>query len=244
MSTAAFLALIGILCFGAFTQAISGFGFALTAVPLSSMVVSPSRAVVIVALASQVASTRNTVTFRRSIEAPVAKRMIGAAMVGMPLGLVVLEVVSDTALRLTIGVTVALAATLIAAGFELWQGSATTDLATGFISGMLNTSVGTNGPAVVIGLRAHRMEADRFRGTMALVFISSGAVAIALFAIRGRITALDLWVVLAALVPQLLAALIGDRVARLLTGHRFDRMVIGLLYASALAAIVTAIARW
>jgi hypothetical protein len=190
-----------------------------------------------------VASTRNTLAARGDIDRRVARNMILAAMAGMPLGLFVLEVVSDTALRLTIGISVALAATLIAAGFEIWRGTLATDLVTGFISGVLNTSVGTNGPAVVIGLRAHRFGITRFRGTMALVFIASGAIAIALFAVRGRITGLDLLVVGAALPVQFLAASIGDRVGRLLTGHRFNRMVIGLLYASATAAIITAVTR-
>ena len=243
MSAAAFALVVVILSFGAFVQAVSGFGFALVGVPLTSIVVTPSRAVVIVALASLLASVRNALAARHDIEVPVAARMTAAALVGMPLGLVVLEVVSDQALRLTIGALVALTAALIAAGVELRRGTVISDVLTGFVSGVLNTSTGTNGPAVVIGLRAHRLGVVRFRGTMATVFIVSGVVALALFAARGRIHASDVAVAGASLPAQLFTAFGGDRAGRHLGDHRFDRLVITLLLASAIAAVATALAK-
>ena len=76
MSAPAFALLLVILSFGAFVQAVSGFGFALVAVPLASIVVAPSRAVVIISLASLLTSVRNTLAARGHIERPVAGRMI------------------------------------------------------------------------------------------------------------------------------------------------------------------------
>lgn len=240
MSGQDFALLVVILSFGAFVQAVSGFGFALVAVPLASIVVVPSQAVVIVSLASLLTSMRNAFAARGQIERRVAGRMIAAALVAMPLGLVVLETVDDQALRLAIGVVVAIAAILIALGVELRRGTVVSDLVTGFISGVLNTSTGTNGPPLVIGLRAHRLGIVRFRGTMAAVFIVSGVVALALFALRGRIHGAELAVTAVSLPFQLGTAFAGDRAGRRLPEHRFDHMVITLLFASAIAAIVTA----
>jgi len=241
MSGLDFALLVAILSFGAFVQALSGFGFALVAVPLASVVVAPSRAVVIVSLASLLTSVRNAVAARGQIERPVANRMTLAALVAMPLGLVVLETVDDRPLRLTIGVVVAIAAVLIALGVELRRGTVATDLITGFISGVLNTSTGTNGPPLVIGLRAHRLGIVRFRGTMAAVFIASGVVALVLFALRGRIGGREVAVAAISLPFQLGTAFVGDAAGRRLPDHRFDHMVIGLLLASAITAILAAI---
>lgn len=235
--------LVAILALGGFVQGLSGFGFALVTVPLAAMVVPPSQAVVTVALASTLSSVRNAAAARGHIVWPVARRMILAALAGMPLGLVVLVNVDDTVLRLVIGVVVAFAAVLIALGVELRRGTPYTDVVTGFVSGVLNTSTSTNGPPLVIGLRAHRLSIVAFRGTMAAVFIASSVVALALFALRGLIGGDELLVAALALPTQVLAAWSGDRAGRHMGGHRFDRMVVALLFVSAVAAIVSVLAR-
>jgi len=235
--------LVAILAFGGFVQGLSGFGFALVTVPLASVVVPPSQAVVTVALASTLSSVRNALAARGHIVQPVATRMIGAALFGMPLGLIVLETVDDTALRVTIGVVVAVAAALIAFGVELRRGTSASDITTGFLSGILNTSTGTNGPPLVIGLRAHRLSIVSFRGTMACVFIVSSAVGLALFALRGLIGRDELLVAALALPLQWVMAWLGDHTGRRLGAHRFDHLVVGLLFVSAVAAIISALAR-
>jgi uncharacterized membrane protein YfcA len=238
-----FALVVAILVFGSFVQGLSGFGFALVAVPLVSAVVEPARAVIIVSLASFVTGVRNAVVSREQIEWPVAKRMIIAAYVAMPLGLVVLESVGPTTLRIVIGVTVGLAALLVVLGFELRQGTVTTDLTAGFVSGVLNTSTGTNGPPLVLALRARHFGVVRFRGTLAIIFIACSVVGLTLFVVRGLVQRSDVVTALCAIPLSLVAALAGDRTGQRLGDHRFDRLVILLLFASAAAAIVSAITR-
>lgn len=234
---------VAILSIGGFVQSLSGFGYALFTTPIVSAMIAPTRAVVIVAIANLFSSIRNVYKGRDEVSWKPARHMTIAALAGMPLGILVLEHVGSNGLRLVIGVVVAVIATLIATGIELRNGSLGLDLVSGFVSGVLNTSTGTNGPAVVIGLRPHRLSVRGFKATSGLVFAMSGMIGIALFAWRELVRVHDVWVALAAVPLQIGTARIGDRLLRRLSSRHFDRLVIGLLFASSLAAIITAIVR-
>jgi len=235
--------LIAVLSAGGFVQSLSGFGYALFTTPIVSAMIAPSRAVVLIAIANLFSSMRNTYMGRDEISWKPARNMTAAAVVGMPLGLIVLEKVGANPLRLVIGVVVALIATSIALGIEMRRGSTGLDLAAGFVSGVLNTSTGTNGPAIVIGLRPHRLPVRAFKSTTGVVFTISGSIGIALFAARHLVRVHDVWIALAAVPVQIATARVGDRVVRRLSTRRFDGLVLLLLFTSAAAAIITAIVR-
>jgi len=232
-----------ILTMSGFVSGISGFGYALAATPLCSMVIAPSKAVILITLCGLTPAVQNFVTFRKDIDRVVATRMTIASLFGMPLGLVILETVGDAPLRLTIGAVTAIVGLIMLSGVELRKANAVSDAVLGFASGVLNTSVGTNGPPIVINLRAHQLTISRFRGTISTLFVVAQIVAVILFGARGRIHA-NLVVLWLAVIPvQTLFILAGQRVSRRLGQRRFDHMVIGLLLASAAAAILSAVVK-
>jgi len=241
MSAGQITLLAVILTASGFVSGISGFGYALAATPLCSIVISPARAVILITLCGLTPALQNFLTFRRDIDRPVATRMTLASLVGMPLGLVVLETVGDAPLRLTIGVVTGAVAVLMLTGVQLRRATRTSDVLLGFLSGVLNTSVGTNGPPIVINLRAHQLSISRFRGTISTLFVTAQVIAVILFASLGKIH-LNLVVLALAVVPvQTLFILAGQRVSLRLAQRRFDHVVLGLLLASAAAAIVNAV---
>jgi hypothetical protein len=71
-------------------------------------------------------------------------------------------------------------------GLSLPEGRAT-ELTAGFVSGTLATSVGTNGPPMVIAFQAVGLEPKAFRATLQACFVGQGSVALALFWSRGLI---------------------------------------------------------
>lgn len=243
MSASQITLLAVILTVSGFVSGVSGFGYALAATPLCSIVIAPSKAVILITLCGLTPAIQNFLTFRRDIDRPVATRMTVASLVGMPLGLVVLETVSDAPLRLTIGVVTGAVALLMLTGVQLHRATAASDVLLGFASGVLNTSVGTNGPPIVINLRAHQLPISRFRGTISTLFVTAQVVAVVLFGARGRIH-LDLVVLALAVVPvQTMFILAGQRVSKRLAQRRFDHLVLGLLLASGGAAIVNAVVK-
>ena len=86
----------------------------------------------------------------RGVVWPVAARMLTSAAVGMPLGLVVLLAVDERLLRLIIAVAVVVFVGLLLAGVTVRGSGRGVDVAAGFVSGVLNTSVSTNGPPLVL----------------------------------------------------------------------------------------------
>ncbi len=243
MSPSQVVLLVVILTASGFVSGISGFGYALAATPLCSMVIAPGEAVVLITLCGVTPAVQNFVTFRRDVDLVVARRMLVASLAGMPLGLVVLEAFGDVPLRLTIGITTLSIAMLLLVGVELRRANAYTDAALGFVSGVLNTSVGTNGPPLVIGLRAHNLEIPRFRGTISALFVIAQVVALVLFGVRGRIHLDLVWLALAVVPMEMLVIWAGQRVSLRLGRRRFDHVVLGLLLATGGAAMLNAVVK-
>lgn len=241
MSVSQVVLLVIILTASGFVSGVSGFGYALVATPLCSMVISPGKAVILITLCGMTPAVQNFLTFRRDIDRAVAVRMTIASLIGMPLGLVVLETVGDAPLRLTIGAVTLTIGFLLLIGVELRRANRTSDVLLGFVSGVLNTSTGTNGPPIVINLRAHQLPISRFRGTISTMFVVAQAVAVVLFSARGRVHVNLIVVALIVLPVQTLVILGGQRVSRNLGQRRFDHVVLGLLLASGAAAMLNAV---
>jgi uncharacterized membrane protein YfcA len=239
--TVAQIVVVAVAVFAAsFTQAIAGFGFGLLAVPVMTLAISPQRAVVVSTLVGIFATTWQAWYLRRDAVRPLVRRMTAAAYVGMPIGLVLLLTVPDDALRLALGVSVLGAVALLATDFHL-PDSRRLDMASGFLSGVLNTSLSTNGPPLVFALQARRLAPAEFRATISLVFTFSNVLAMALFLGAGKITSAGLTAAGFALPALVLGQVAGYPIRKHIHGNRFRRMVLVLLAGAGTSAMVAAL---
>ena len=240
-----FAAVAAVVLFAGTVQGASGFGFSLVAVPLLAVVAGPKDAVVLASVLAVVSTTGLAVRFRDQVDRPLAGRLFAGACLGLPFGAVVLRVVPAQALLLAIGVVV-LAFTVVLATRGRRPvgprgGGAASDLGAGLLCGLLTTSVGTNGPPVVLRLQAHGLPAGRFRATASAVFVGCNLAAVAIFAAGGRVDR-GLLAQAAVAVPGLVVGLwAGDQVHRRLPAERFRTLVLGLMVLTALAAVVAAL---
>jgi uncharacterized protein len=166
-------------------------------------------------------------------------RLSGWAVPGMPIGLMAHHVASDEAMRVVLAVVVSIATLLLITGLRLpTHHVARADGLAGFISGILNTSTGTNGPPLAVNLTSQNVEPDRMRGTLAGVFGLSGIVGIALFIADGLVT--DRVLLLAACgLPLLLGGrALGARVARSVSPERFRQLTYTLLFGTAISSAI------
>jgi uncharacterized membrane protein YfcA len=226
----------------AVAQAVSGFGYALLAVPVLSALTSSTDAVVVATLAGLPLSPLMLVGNRHHVDRGAAARLVTASLAGMPLGLVILNRFADDVLRLLIGGIVLVLATLLATGFRVRRSAGAVDVGAGFVSGVLATSTGTNGPPLVFGLQARGIEARAFRSTLAAVFVVSGTLTTVAFVVAGKVDG-PRALAAAAGVPFVFAGVaVGRRVAQGTDPATLRRLVIGLLYLSAFSAIATALA--
>ncbi len=230
----------GCIAFASFAQTLSGFGFSLLAVPLMTLVVSPRDAVFVATIIGAISTTSQAVIDRKHVDSSIAKRLILASYAGMPFGLMAFIFVSETGLRLVLGVVVISAAVLLLRGFRLRDDSHHLDWLFGIVSGFLSTSTSTNGPPLVFLMQARQLAPATFRATINTVFAVVNVGALALFVSAGKVNGNNLSGVAVA-VPALGVALaIGYAVRRHITQERFNTLVILLLFLSAISVVVSA----
>jgi uncharacterized membrane protein YfcA len=234
-------ALVGaflVVLFASGMQSLTGFGFSLLAMPLLSLVIDPKEAVVVAFVLGLTTSSVMFARTRHAVDQPVAGRMLLAAVLGMPFGLAVLVFVDDQVLRAILAVTVLVFVGLLAAGFRLHGRGHGVDWGAGFTSGVLNTSLSTNGPPLVIALQAREPTPEVFVATLSAVFVGSGVIGLVMLLVAGRVDS-DVLVTIVVTFPALLVGtIVGQRLRPRVPPARFRALVLLLLTVSAVAALV------
>jgi uncharacterized membrane protein YfcA len=225
----------------AFVQMLAGFGFALLAMPVMTLAIPVEDAVVILAMLSLATTAWQSIHLRHDTDRPLARRLIVASFFGMPLGLVILNIVDDTTLKIVLGTSVLIATALLVRRLNLSHVGPRFDVACGFTSGVLNTSLGTNGPPLVFDLQARAIEAGTFRATINTVFVFGNMLALTLFALDGKVGGEDLWAALVAAPAWLLGQALGWPARKHVHGERFRWLVLSLLFAAGATAIIFAL---
>ncbi|MEO7398086.1 MAG: sulfite exporter TauE/SafE family protein, partial [Ilumatobacteraceae bacterium] len=219
---------------------VAGFGFGLMSVPLMSLVIDIHSAVIVSSIVAVFANGVQTYLFRSHRDRPLARRLSLASITGLPVGYVIFELVSDRSLRIALGVGVVVAVAMLSRGLNLAHLGPRIDWSLGFVSGVLNTSISTSGPPLVFDLQARRLAPEAFRATINCVFLVSGCVGLAIFAIGGKIQFDELRAGAAAAPSLALGLAVGLPLRRRFSPERFRTLVMVLLVAGAVAAVLKA----
>jgi uncharacterized protein len=225
----------------ALLQRASGFGFALFATPLLSFSMPVTLAVVVVSLVAFPAGLTNFLELRHHANVAQVRRIVLWSLGGMPIGLLAHRRVSDQMMRVVLAVAIATAALLLASGARIRSSHARrADAVAGFLSGVLNTSTGTNGPPLVVTMTGQDLAPDTFRANLAGIFSISGAIALLLFLADGLITRRSLVLFLAGLPMVFIGRFLGAKVGGALDQATFRRLVLALLLATAAMSAIRA----
>jgi uncharacterized membrane protein YfcA len=223
----------------AVAQAVTGFGFALVAVPLLALVTDSVTAVVATTAVSLVLTGVVGYRERAHVQRPTAIRFIAAGLIGMPLGLVALSRLDERSSTILIAVGVLLCAGLLGSGVAL-PAERGPQWGTGVLSGALLTSTGMNGPPVVLMMQSISPAPRRFRATLQVVFFGQDAAAVVAFAVLGYLDPAVAAVVGAGAVGVPAGWWLGERLFGLLTPAQFRVLVLGTVTSTAVASIATA----
>jgi uncharacterized membrane protein YfcA len=222
-------------------QLAAGFGFGLTAVPLLSLSIGAHDAVVLALALATITNGAQAWLGRHRTDRPVAGRMLAGAALGLPIGLVVYQLVDDRVLRIVIGVAVLGAVVVIARGLDLRHAGPGLDVGGGLAAGALTLSTGVNGPPLVLVLQARHFDQDRFRSTITTIFVVLDIVGIVTFAITGDLDAEVLQALVASLPGLAVGAAVGIAVRGLLDPRRFRILVLTLLTTAAASTLLSAV---
>lgn len=229
-----------IILAAAVAQAVTGFGFALVAVPLLTLAADPRTAVVAAALAGLALTVTVAVRERGFVKWRTAGALLAAAALGLPAGLLVLRVAPERLLTVLIGLAVLGCAALVWRGWRLAR-TRTTLLGVGVLAGVLSTSTGTNGPPLVAAFQAMGFDPRTFRATLAAVFTGNGLFALAGFGLAGQLTATAAQLGLAGVPAVALGWWYGDALFRRVDAGRFRQMVLGGLVLAGAVIVARAV---
>jgi len=216
----------------AVVQSVSGFGFALMAVPLAAIAINLTTAVIAVSIASVINVSMLVLRNYKDIDRGLAVRFNVPALFGMPFGLVVLATVEQQRLKVVLGVLIIIATLALMRGAGSVAARAWIDVVAGAISGVLAASTGTNGPPLVLAAQMRKLSPDVFRATMSFTFVVSGPLSLIFFAFGGYFSWSAVWLAAGSIPLLIIGQVIGLRVRPLINGQQFARFVYLLLLLS------------
>jgi uncharacterized protein len=195
---------------GALVQSTIGFGSALIAMPLLSAALGLQQATAVFGVLSLVMSVFVLLIDRRQILLRDTWRLTLAAILGVPVGLLVLRLAPEALVMRGLGVILigyglfglfSARLTLRAADWVVWP--------FGFVSGILGGAYNTNGPPLVVYGTLQGWDPRKFRATLQSVFFTSGIAIAAGHALAGMWTSQVLLLTIIGAPGLLLAAAIG-----------------------------------
>lgn len=235
------LAVMAAMGIAALVQSLSGFGFALLAVPLMSLAVDVRLAVVVSTLVAMGTTLLHAWRERSSADRPTVRRLVLASVVGMPFGLAAFVWTSERTLKVALGIVVVVMTLLLLRGTTIPRESRASEWTLGAASGALATSLSTNGPPLVFLLQARGHTPEEFRGTISMVFAAVNTITLVMFIAARRLSGDALVLGMLVLPVVALATGAGYRLRRHVDGERFRALVLVLLVLSGASAIVTAL---
>ena len=225
----------------AVVQNIVGFGFALLAVPLMVVAVDPHDAVIISTFLGLGSSSFQAFNGRREAQRDLILRLSLSAFVGIPVGLLVFNLVDERLLKGCLAVGIFLAVFVLTRSLSLSHASSRLEIGAGFLSGALSSSLSTNGPPLVFALQGRGLPIAQFRATISAVFTISGVITLASFIALRKVNYESLLGVLMSLPVLGLGILIGQNLKPRLNEENSRRFVLVLLLAAGCSALVGAI---
>ena len=221
---------LGILFLSTFTRSALGFGDALVAMPLLTLVVGVRTATPLVALAASTIAVSLLIRIWRQVNLAAAWRLILATLLGIPFGLVALEFVPEQILRSVLGLLLIVFGVYNLAEFALPSlDDESFSWLFGWVAGLFGGAFNANGPPIVIYGLMRNWSPERFRATLQGYFLFTGGSILVAHGLAGLWTRPVLRYYLSALPVIIAAILVGNWANARISGGAFNRLVYAFL---------------
>jgi hypothetical protein len=238
ISTLIFAAIIVLLA--AFVRAASGFGYALLATPMLTLVMEAKSVVVLNMILGSVSNVLVFWQMRRHIDFRRAVLLSLGSIPGMPIGAYLLSSLDQSIIKLAIAVVVIPFSILLLLGHShQFKRDTLGSVVAGFMGGLLGGSTGLGGPPVVLFLLNQGMVTERFVGTLSAYFLFNGVILIGTYSSLGMVTS-DILTKAAVLLPTLwLGSYIGIKLLPKINAVLFKRIASVIVTVTAVTIIVS-----
>ena len=233
--------LLAIFFFAAFGQAISGFGFALVGMPLTTFVVGTQTAAPLVAMAGLTLYTINLLRYHQSINWREVARVGSAAALGVPIGVWGLANLNESIIKIVLG--------FILIGYAIFSfvrpvvsllPSPRWGYLFGFATGCLGGAYNIPGPPLIVYGTLRQWQRDEFRAVLQTLFFLTGSLTVASHYFAHHLTS-DILSLYASTAPALLLGLgLGALIDRYINHTVFRWIVLTLIFILGLTLILGA----
>ncbi len=227
-----------VLLLAYWVRGMAGFGSGLIAVPLLTLAWPVTVVVPLVVALDYIGSASQGIRNVGEVSWREQFVLIPFMVVGVGLGLWVLQAVSTTLLAKVLGGFVIVYAIYQMLPLPELRGSRLAATYCGFLGGLVGTLFGTGGPFYVIYLNLRGLGRSAFRATFAMNFLIDGGVRLAAFVGAGLFGRQTLGYLLATLPIAGAGLYVGGRVQTGLSPRAFQVVIRVLLLASGLALLL------
>jgi len=168
-----------------FVRGMAGFGSGLIAVPLLSLVLPVTAVVPLVVSLDYLGSASQGIKNLDQIAWKEQLALVPFMLVGVGLGLYLLQAVPTAALVRALGAFVIVYAVYQVLPLPALRGSRLFAIACGLLGGLIGTLFGSGGPFYVIYLNLRNLEKTTFRATFASNFLIDGGIRLVAYVILG-----------------------------------------------------------
>ncbi len=213
----------------------SGFGAAMVFVPVVAASLGPVVAMPVLLVADLVTSSP---LIRRAFQAcswPDVRRVAVGAAIGLPIGNHIVTSADPIVVRWAVTILIGLSLALMLSNWKWlnWSGEARQTrgaaAGVGLASGLMSGLAQIGGPPVVMYWLAAKVETGRMRANLIAYFALLMWSSLALFVVKGLVTAKVLWLATAAAPGYALGMYLGAAMFGLASAETFRRIAIGLV---------------
>lgn len=214
----------------AFVQGVSGFGFALVAMPVLSGLTSIEVAAPLVALTTLTNDTMLCFYYRRSFDRNVVAQLLVGSVLGIPFGFLALQYVPTAWMLTALGLVIlgyalyALIAPVIPVlKSQVWPYSA------GFLAGILIGSYNLPGPPIVLYGNSQRWPQEKFKSNLTSFFWVNAILVVIGHGVQQSISTAIFNQFLITIPGLILGLSLGVVFSRFFNPEIFSRVVLSLL---------------
>lgn len=232
--------LVVIIIFAAFLiRSTFGFGDALFGMPLLVMVTGIHTAAPLMALFAILMAFLILIKNRKSVNFKMSWKLIIAALLGVPVGLVYLSEINENLVNLILGIFIIIFAILRLVKYApKKKAPPVINYIVGFVSGILGGAYNTNGPPVIMLLSVQNWPAEKFRSTLQSYFFFTGLGVVGGHIAWGNVSAEVIELYLLGMPALILAWWLGEHFFKRFNSERFYAWVYLLLIAIGTGLII------
>jgi len=212
-----------------FVRGIAGFGSGLISVPLLAVVFPLPVVVPIIVFLDYVGSASQGIRNRRLIAWREQLPLIPFMLIGVAIGLTLLENLTSATLARALGAFVIVYAIYQLLPLPELRGSRLFAPPCGALGGLIGTLFGTGGPFYIIYLGLRGLEKSALRATFAVNFLIDGGIRLAGYGFYGFFDRTSLIYIACALPLVAIGLFAGGRVHSTLSQKAFARLLSALL---------------